>query len=208
VKGTVPGQGEDTHERAGMKIITGEKFIYERNNNMKRKSPIIQQGVVTELMSQLAKLPEREKAPGDPVRLSEIFRTKEYIAEIKGALKRGYSFDDLAKIFTERCEIAVSARQIRYHFTREMNRGKKTKVGKKNEGNRSTKKSALSANSPRKDAAQHEQESPEATDFEAKSGVKTFPKGTEKGTSFVSDNNAARDTKRETFSSEMALGQS
>jgi hypothetical protein len=172
---------------------------------MKRKSPIIQPGDVTELMSQLAKLPEREKAPGDPVRLSEIFRTKKYIAEIKGALKRGYSFDDLAKIFTERCGVIVSARQIRYHFTREMNRGKKTKVGNKNEGNRSTKKSVPSADSPRKDATQSEQESPEVTGFEAMSGVKTFPKGTEKGTSFISDNNKARDTKLETLSSEMAL---
>jgi hypothetical protein len=82
-------------------------------------------------MSLLANLPEREKAPDDPVSLSEIFRTKEYVAEIKGALKRGYSFDDLEKLFTERCGVAVSARQIKYHYTRGTNQGMKSKSGKK-----------------------------------------------------------------------------
>jgi hypothetical protein len=98
---------------------------------MKRKSPIIQQGVVTELMSQLASLPEREKAPDDPVSLSEMFRTKEYVTEVKAALKKGYTFDDLAEIFSEKCGVAVSARQIRYHFTRGKNRGMKNKPDKK-----------------------------------------------------------------------------
>jgi hypothetical protein len=83
---------------------------------MKRKSPIIQQGVVAELMTELANLPEREKVPGDPVSLSEIFHAKKYVADISGALKRGYSFDDLAQIFTEKCGAAVSARQIKYYI--------------------------------------------------------------------------------------------
>jgi hypothetical protein len=94
---------------------------------MKKKSPVIQQGIVTELMSQLASLPEREKTPEDPVRLSEMFRTKEYVAEVKAALKKGYTFEDLAGIFTERCGVAVSARQIKYHFTRGQNRNSKNK---------------------------------------------------------------------------------
>jgi hypothetical protein len=98
---------------------------------MKKKSPVIQQGIVTALMSQLASLPEREKAPDDPVSLSEMFRTKEYVAEVKAALKKGYTFDDLAEIFSERCGVAVSARQIRFHFTRGKNRGMKNKSGKK-----------------------------------------------------------------------------
>jgi hypothetical protein len=98
---------------------------------MKRKSLIIQQGKVAALMTELASLPEYEKNPNDPVSLSEIFRTKEYISEVKAALKKGYTFENLAKIFTERCGIAVSARQIKYHFTRGKNRGMKSKTGKK-----------------------------------------------------------------------------
>ena len=98
---------------------------------MTRKSTTIRQSVVTEMMTALANLPKREKAPGDLLTLPEIFREKQYIAEIKGALKRGYSFDDLAEIFTERCGTAVSARQIRYHLTHAQNPGKKTGVGQK-----------------------------------------------------------------------------
>lgn len=86
---------------------------------MTRKSTTIRQGVVTEMMTALANLPKREKEPGDLLTLPEIFREKEYIAEIKGALKRGYSFDDLAEIFTERCGVKITARQLKYHCTRE-----------------------------------------------------------------------------------------
>jgi hypothetical protein len=106
-------------------------ILTEGADNMTRKSSIIQQSKVTDLMSQLANLPERERAPDDPISLSEIFRTKEYVAEIKGALKRGYSFDDLGKIFTERCGVAISARQIKYHYTRGTTQGMKSKPGKK-----------------------------------------------------------------------------
>jgi hypothetical protein len=94
---------------------------------MERKSPIIRQGKVTELMAELASLPVREKAPEDPITLSEMFRTKEYLTEVKAALKKGYTFENLAAIFTERCNVAVSARQIRYHFTHGQNRGMKNK---------------------------------------------------------------------------------
>ena len=98
---------------------------------MRKKSPSIRQGIVTEMMTELANLPKREKSPGDLITLSEIFRMKGYMTEIKGALKRGYSFDDLAEIFTERFGVAVSARQIRYHFTRAQNIGKKSGTGQK-----------------------------------------------------------------------------
>jgi hypothetical protein len=123
---------------------------------MTKKSPIIQQGKVTELMTQIANLPEREKAPDDPVSLSEIFRTKEYMTEIKGALKRGYSFIDLAEIFTEKCGIAVSARQIRYHYTRgtrEKNQGVKSKSGRKTGSGNAPGKQEISEDSTQKDAA-------------------------------------------------------
>ena len=98
---------------------------------MKRSSTTIRQRIVTEMMTELAKLPKREKTPDDLITLPEIFRMKGYMAEIKGALKRGYSFDDLAKIFSNRCGIAVSARQIRYHFTRAQNTGKKSDTDQK-----------------------------------------------------------------------------
>jgi hypothetical protein len=70
----------------------------------------LQKSTVTDLMSHLASLSEREKRPDDLVSLPEIFRTKEYMAEIRGALKKGYNFEDLAKIFSKRYGIAVSER--------------------------------------------------------------------------------------------------
>jgi hypothetical protein len=82
-------------------------------------------------MSCLSELPEREKDSSATVSLPEIFRAKEYMTEIKGALKKGYTFEDIAAIFTERCGVAVSARQIKYHFTRAKNRSAKGKSGKK-----------------------------------------------------------------------------
>ena len=91
---------------------------------MKQKGKVIQlqQSTVTDLISHLAKLPEREKSPDDPVSLSEIFRTKEYMAEIRNALKRGYTFEDLSRIFTEKCGTSISVRQIKYHCTRGKNK--------------------------------------------------------------------------------------
>jgi hypothetical protein len=101
---------------------------------MKKQSPVIQQGIVAELMSALANLPVREKAPEDPVSLAEIFHTKEYVTEVKAALRKGYTFEHLAEIFTERCGVVVSARQIKYHLTRGQNQGTKSKAGKKAKG--------------------------------------------------------------------------
>jgi hypothetical protein len=65
----------------------------------KVRSIQLQKSTVTDLMSHLASLPEREKGPDDPISLPEIFRTKEYMAEIREALKKGYTFEDLVKIF-------------------------------------------------------------------------------------------------------------
>ena len=82
----------------------------------------LQYGAVTGLMSHLANLPEREKSPDDPVSLPEVFRRKDYMTEIRNALKRGYTFEDLSKIFTEKCGVSISARQLKYHYTRGMSK--------------------------------------------------------------------------------------
>ncbi len=98
---------------------------------MTRKVPILRHSDVTNLMSHLARLPEREKSPGDTINLSEVC-SKAYMLEIKAALKKGYSFGDLAEIFSERCGVSISERQLKYHYTRQMNlraKGKKSKSG-------------------------------------------------------------------------------
>jgi hypothetical protein len=84
----------------------------------KGKAVQLKQGAVTDLITHLANLPGREKSPDDPISLPEIFRSKEYMAEIRGALKRGYTFEDLSKIFTEKCGVSISVRQLKYHYTR------------------------------------------------------------------------------------------
>ena len=97
---------------------------------MKQKSRVIQlqQSTVTDLISHLAKLPEREKSPDDPVSLPEIFRTKEYMTEIRNALKKGYTFEDLSKIFSEKVGVTVSVRQLKYHYTRGKNKHQKERL--------------------------------------------------------------------------------
>ena len=95
-----------------------------------KKHTSVKQGAVSDVMSHLSALPEREKDPEVAVGLSQVFRTKEYAMEIDRALKRGYSFADLAEIFTERCGVKISARQLKYHHTHERNlraKGKKSK---------------------------------------------------------------------------------
>jgi hypothetical protein len=139
---------------------------------MTKKSPIIKQGKVTELMSKLASLPEREKDPDEPVSLSEIFRTKEYAAEVKAALKKGYTFKNLAEIFTERCGIAVSARQIKYHFTRGKNQGVKSKSGKKAGDTGTSEDRISSAGPPGKRAVESTKENVVTSDSEAKHSPK------------------------------------
>ena len=96
-----------------------------------RRQTIIQQRVIADVMSHLSELPERGKDSVIPISLSDVFRTKEYVAEIKGALKKGYTFNDLAEIFTERCGVVISARQMKYHYTRGQNLRVKGKSGAK-----------------------------------------------------------------------------
>jgi hypothetical protein len=103
----------------------------ESKMTQKGRAIQLQKSTVTDLMSHLAGLPEREKGPDDLVSLPEIFRTKEYMAEIQGALKKGYTFEDLAEIFTKRCGVSISARQLKYHYTRGKNRGVQSQSGKK-----------------------------------------------------------------------------
>ncbi len=95
-----------------------------------RKRTTIQLGAVTDIMSHLSTLQERKKDPAKPVALSELFRTKEYAAEIQSALGKGYSFDDIAEIFIQRSGVQITGRQLQYHYTREKNlrtKGKKSK---------------------------------------------------------------------------------
>jgi hypothetical protein len=144
---------------------------------MKEKSRAIQvqKGVVTDLISHLAGLPEREKGPDDSISLPEIFRTKEYVMEIRGALKKGYTFEDLAEIFTERCGAAVSSRQLKYHYTRGKNRGLKNQSGRKTEGIDRQKEHVSSEEVPQKDTGESK-----------KASVKSA-KRSSKGPALVSD---------------------
>jgi hypothetical protein len=89
--------------------------------------------------------------------------------EIRGALKRGYSFDDLAEIFTGMCGVAISARQIRYHYTHGRNQGAKGKSGRKAGEGGALEKHGSSEDSPQKGVARDVKEKFHATDSEEKS---------------------------------------
>ncbi len=120
---------------------------------MTRKTQTLRHEDVSNLMSHLANLPERKKSPGETIQLSELFRSKEYMSEIRSALKKGYTFGDLAEIFSERCGVSISERQLKYHYTRQMNlraKGKKSKgVGTaKVSGNREGSVSDVASISP------------------------------------------------------------
>ena len=120
---------------------------------MKQKGKAIrlQYGAVTDLMSHLANLPEREKSPDDLISLPEIFRRKDYMTEIRNALKRGYTFEDLSKIFTEKCGVSVSARQLKYHYTRGKNKpqmGRATSPKLPQKGNSGENKGSSVATKP------------------------------------------------------------
>jgi hypothetical protein len=152
---------------------------------MKRKSPDIRQSVVTELMTELANLPEREKDPDDLVSLPEIFRSKEYMAEVKAALKKGYTFEKLAEIFSEKCGVAVSERQIKYHMTRGKNRGIKSKSRAKAKAIGALENRASSADSSGKDIAEGVKENVMSSGFSAKHSSEDEE--------FVSDKDGAMD---------------
>jgi hypothetical protein len=134
----------------------------------KRRAIQIQQGVVIDLISHLANLPEREKNSDDLVSLPEIFRTKEYVTEIRGALKKGYTFDDLAEIFSERCGVTVTARQIKYHHTRGEKQGSKSKSGKKGETVGRQKERASSKDTPRKDTGENAEQNVKLLEMSSK----------------------------------------
>lgn len=112
-----------------------------------RKKTVVKQGSLRDVMSHLAELPKRDKDPTALLGLSEIFRTKEYMAEIRSALKKGYSFDQLAEIFTERCGVDITARQIQYHFTRERNLRTKSQKPKAVSGTKGERDSAAKSDS-------------------------------------------------------------
>jgi hypothetical protein len=98
---------------------------------MKRNKSTIRQGVVTELATEVAKKPEREKTPDGYISLLDLFRTKEHAEVVKGALKKGYSFEDLAEILSEKCGVTISGRQIRIALERaERERREQTREGK------------------------------------------------------------------------------
>jgi hypothetical protein len=104
-------------------------------------------------MARLSELPERGKDPSAPISLGGIFRAKEYFNEIKGALKKGNTLDDLAAIFTERCGVNVSARQIKYHYTREKNRRAKSNTGGKSKRSDTSNGGDKRKNPTRKDSS-------------------------------------------------------
>jgi len=106
------------------------KSFRKGDSNMKQKGKAIQlkQGAVTDMISHLANLPEREKSPDDSVSLPEVFRTKAYMTEIQGALKKGYTFEDLSEIFSEKCGVTVSVRQLKYHYTRGKNKPQRERL--------------------------------------------------------------------------------
>jgi hypothetical protein len=137
----------------------------------KGKAIQIQQGVVSDLVSYLANLPEREKSSDDPISLPEIFRTKEYMTEIQRALKKGYTFEDLAQIFTKRCGIAISARQIKYHYTRGKNQGLKSQPGRKVEDIGHQKKRTSSKDTPQKDTDENAEKNMELLERSSKALV-------------------------------------
>jgi hypothetical protein len=121
-------------------------------------------------MSHLSALPECEKSSGAAVSLGEVFSAKEYLAEIKGALKKGYTFDDLAEIFTEKCGVKISARRIKHHFTRAKNSAAKGKSGKKKAGETDTSGDCVSSgDSQLTGAAGRAQENPDASESDLES---------------------------------------
>jgi hypothetical protein len=110
------------------------------------------------------------------------------MAEIRGALKKGYTFEDLAEIFTKRCGVIVTARQLKYHFTRGKNRGLKNQVGKKAEVIEAQEELASSKNPPQKDS-----------DSSMGKNVEVSMKGSPKSSAIVPDNRLTAKVKPGSF---------
>ena len=68
--------------------------------------------------------------------------------------EKGYTFENLAEIFTERCGVSISARQIKYHLTRAKNRRVKGKLGKKAEEKSVHEGNVSSTDSPSESTAE------------------------------------------------------
>jgi len=134
-----------------MDCVERKKIMTQSAQNKQRKPAItIKQGALADVMSHLSELPKREKAPDDRIGLPEMFRTKAYAAKIKKALQKGYSFEELAEIFTEKCGVKVIARQLKYHHTHEKNLREK---GGKSKNTDVAKDRSSSANPPAARAA-------------------------------------------------------
>jgi hypothetical protein len=101
---------------------------HKGGKKVRQKVQAIQQAAVTDLLSHLSSLPERERDPNDLVGLPDVFRSKGFRAEIRGVLKKGYTFEELAKIFSERCGVTVSERQLKYHYARRTNKPKRERL--------------------------------------------------------------------------------
>jgi len=90
-----------------------------------RKKVLIKRSVMEDFVLYMKSLPKRELDPDFSFGLRDIFRTKEYAVEIKNALKNGYTFDHIAEILSVRFGVAISGRQLQYHYTRSKNHGMK-----------------------------------------------------------------------------------
>jgi hypothetical protein len=120
------------------------------------------------------------------------------MTEIRRALKRGYGFGDLAEIFTERCGVAISARQIKYHYTHEQNQGVKGKSSKKAEKNGVSGNHVLSVDSPGKAITEGVKENHIAPD----SRTKAFPNGS----GFIFESRATAETEGNVDSGAFSIG--
>jgi hypothetical protein len=143
-------------------------------------------------MSRLSELPDRGKDPGAAVSLGEIFHTKEYLAEIRGALKKGYTFENLAAIFTEICGVDVSARQLKYHYTREKNRRTKNNVAGKSKGQDAPKDDAPPENPEQTDSC-------DEAEMATESGANVPPTQTLEPAAFAAANGEVGPSETEAF---------
>ena len=94
---------------------------------MSKKKELIQmpRGSVVDLISHIKDLPMREKGPDEMLKLSDLFKMKNFLIEAKSLLERGYSAQDLARLVSKKCGADVSARRIKYFITYSSNSNNK-----------------------------------------------------------------------------------
>ena len=90
-----------------------------------RRNIMVKRSLVDEAMSYIKNLPACENDPDSLLGLPEIFRSKEYAAFIESALRKGHTFDNIAEIFSDKFGITITGRQLKYHYTRAKNLGRK-----------------------------------------------------------------------------------